>query len=91
MLLGAIGAAFIDGDSTMTKTPLTLRDQVDRVLGKYIALDQTADDLIDAYVLQVKQKCENVPVGIIRQCELDNYATGFCHRLALERLRGKLA
>jgi hypothetical protein len=74
----------------MTKTALSLRDQVDRVLGKYIALDQTADELIDAYALQVKEKCENIPIGVIKQCEIENYATGFCHRLALERLRGKL-
>lgn len=74
----------------MTKTALRLRDPVDRVLGKYIALDQTADELIDAYALQVKEKCENIPIGVIKQCEIENYATGFCHRLALERLRGKL-
>ena len=54
----------------MTKTALRLRDQVDRVLGKYIALDQTADELIDAYALQVKEKCENIPIGVIKQCEI---------------------
>jgi hypothetical protein len=73
------------------KTPLTLRDQVDRLLGRYVVLDQTAEDLIDAYALEHKQKCDNVPIGVIKQCQIENYAHGFSHRLALERLRKILA
>jgi hypothetical protein len=74
----------------MTKTPLTLRDEVDRLVGKYIALDEAADDLIDRYTLEVKQKCENIPIGVIKQCEIETHSLGFCHRLALERVRAKL-
>jgi len=72
------------------KAALTLRDQVDRLLGKYIALDQTADDLIDAYVSDVALKCPGIPPGVVRQCEFEIHARGYSRSLALERLRQKL-
>jgi hypothetical protein len=75
----------------MAKIPLTLRDQVDRTLGKYVELDQVADDLIDSYIAEQREKIPTVPTGVIRQCQFETHAVGFSHRLALERLRRLLA
>jgi hypothetical protein len=70
-----------------TKIPLSLRDEVDRILGRYVVLDQIADDLTERYISETKHKYpKEVPVEIVRQAfEAD--AQGYSPRLALERVR----
>ena len=71
------------------KTPPTLRDQVESLLGQYEDLDRRADEAIDTYIAGLR--CPGVPLGVVRQCEFEGYARGYSRALALERLRQKLA
>jgi hypothetical protein len=68
----------------------SLIERVDGLLGKYGDLDHCADEVIDAHIAKIALGCPGVPLGILRQCEIEAYARGYSRALALKRLRKKL-
>jgi len=72
------------------RKPPTLAERIDSLIESYNQLDDEADALIDSWVADFAIQCPGVPQPSLRAMELDNRSTGYVHREALRRLRGRL-
>lgn len=76
--------------TSKTKVEPSLLERVYGLLGKYGDLDQRADEVIDAYIAKIALECPGVPLGVLRQCEIEASARGYSRALALKGLRQRL-
>jgi hypothetical protein len=64
--------------------------RAERWLDEQAPRNRRADEMIDEYTSSIAARA-GLPLGVLRQIEIEAYARGFSHELAMRRLLEKLA
>ena len=68
--------------------PLPLIERVQHQIGVLEQANAVADELVDEWAERAKGS--GVPIGVVRQCEIDSRARGYSHLAALRALEKHL-
>jgi hypothetical protein len=70
----------------------SLRERVEEVIARYQELDDAAEVLINEFCHEVRARdCPSLPLGAIRQCEIDARARSYSYEQALRVLLRRLS